>query len=195
MPANNGVPADWFLGEFNKMRHQIGQIATQSQYFFSDPQGNLRVKLGLLQNGDYGILLTDLDGNMQELLPGVDAYHNGTLSTTSTTPVALTGSPTVTCDIAASGDCEVTVGAFIGILGSSEGLVYLVVDGGTPTQILAVSNSNTAGIAINSQSIRKWISWQGSGLTPGAHTFSLAYESQSGSSANFSAIFLKVQPV
>jgi hypothetical protein len=194
MPANNGVPADWFLGEFNKMRHQIAQVATQSQYFFSDPQGNLRVKLGLLSNGDYGIQLTDVDGHSVELLPGVDNYHNGTLSTTSTTPVALTGSPTVTCDIAASGNCEVTAGAFVGVDATAEGLMWLTVDGTSVGQIAGVSNGNSAGIGGNVQSTRNLALWQGSGLTPGQHAFGLLFSATSGT-ANFSAIYLKVQPV
>ena len=37
-----------------------------------------------------------------------------TLSTVSGSPVTLGGSPTVTIDIGANGDCEITAGAFVG---------------------------------------------------------------------------------
>jgi hypothetical protein len=97
-------------------RVQVGWHQADNSYGVTifDPSGNKRVVLGQLPNGDHGIELIDASGHAQELLPALDQYVGATLNTTSGTPVTLSGSPTVTVNIGANGDCEITAGAFVG---------------------------------------------------------------------------------
>lgn len=109
--------------------------------------------LGQLPNGDHGIELIVLSGNTQELLPSRDDYAGPTLSTTSATPVRLSGSPFVNINLGASGDCEITAGAFVGCAANDTANGYLVIDGGTPESIFGLGS--TAASAGNVQSTRR----------------------------------------
>jgi hypothetical protein len=216
-PAVSPVSTDWLRSQFTSLQAQITALATtQNQYVIDntgtmrvsvgwhqadnsygvtiyDPSGNKRVVLGQLPNGDHGIELYDLTGNSQELLPALDDYAGSTLSTTSGTPVSLSGSPTVTIDTGASGDCEITAGAFVGYPTAGSANAYLLIDGGTPHSIFGMSGSSAG--AGNVQSTRRLSTWLGSTIAPDAsHTFTMQYEA-GGGTGNFSANYLKVQPL
>lgn len=131
----------------------------------------------------------------ETLFPVASHYHNGTLTTTSTTPVSLPTSPTVTATVGKSGDALVTVSAFIGMTGAYTSSIYLTIDGTTHGQWCAASSSAGGPIGLNSTTVRR-LSDIGIALTPGSHTFALAYaSSNSANSAKFSAIGLVVQPL
>src|ERR1019366_5224590 len=98
-----------------------------------------------LVNGDHGIELIDLSGNTQELLPSRDDYAGPTLSTTSATPVGLSGSPFVNINLGASGDCEITAGAFVGCAANDTGNAYLVDDGTPPNSFFLFGSPASAG--------------------------------------------------
>ena len=127
-------------------------------------------------------------------LAKVSDYHDATVSTASATWVAISGMPSVTAVIGPESDCVITVGSYIGIGANTTGLIGLMVDGTLVGQIAGLSNSNVAGIAANVQSSRRYASWTGNALAAGAHTFSLVFESTSGT-ANFSSTFLSVEPL
>ena len=217
MPLNAQPSNDWFASQFRNLQQQITALATQqNQYVIDhnqimrvkvgwhqadnsygvtifDPSGNRRVVLGQLPNGDHGIELIDLSGNTQELLPSRDDYAGPTLSTTSATPVGLSGSPFVNINLGASGDCEITAGAFVGCAANDTANAYLVIDGGTPESIFGLGS--TAASAGNVQSTRRISTWLSTTLAPNVgHSFTMAYASTSGT-ANFSANYLKVQPL
>jgi hypothetical protein len=176
-------------------RVQIGWDQATNSYGVTiyDPAGNKRVVLGELESGDHGLELYDLTGNSQELLPALDDYAGTTLSTASTSPVSLSGSPTVTIDTGASGDAEITAGAFVGYPTAGSATAYLLIDGGTPHSIFGGSGSSAS--AGNFQSTRRLSTWLGSTIAPDAtHTFTMQYEA-GGGTGNFSANYLKVQPL
>lgn len=195
MPAVNQNPDEYLQRVIQGLQSQVGELSRQQNFAIVDDQLRTRVQVGIMANGDYGVLLIDKSGRQQELLPSVSNYVDATLSTTSATPVSLTGSPTVTCDIGQSGDFLVTVGSDIGVDPNCTGTVYLVVDGGGARSIVGVSCSDpTNGIAANVQSTRRATQWSIGTVTPGSHTFTLKYSSSSGT-ANFSANWFEVQPI
>jgi hypothetical protein len=216
-----GVPPhshDILASTFKHLQAQIDALATtQNQYVLDhngtqrlalgwqqidgtyalvafDASGNRRAMVGSLPNGDHGIELIDAAGTKQELLPAIDDYVGTTLSTASATPVGLTGSPFVNITIGANGDCEVTAGAFVGCNANDTADAYLVIDGGTPYSVFGLGS--TAASAGNVQSTRRISTWIPAifPLAPGGHSFTMAYASTSGT-ANFSANYLKVQPL
>jgi hypothetical protein len=216
-PAVSPVSTDWLRSQFTSLQAQITALATtQNQYVIDntgtmrvqvgwhqadnsygvtiyDPSGNRRVVLGQLPSGDHGIELLDTSGNTQELLPARDDYAGPTISTSSTTPVALSGSPFVNINVEASGDAEITAGAIVGCAANDTANAYLVIDGGAPESIFGLGS--TAASAGNVQSTRRISTWLGTTLTPNVgHSFTMAYASTSGT-ANFSANYLKVQPL
>lgn len=216
MPPVN-LPPD-ILRTISGLQSQLNALHTQQQYgcidnelrlrivmgqqadgtyglWLYDTGGNVRVKLGDLPNGDEALAYYSLDndGSYQELFPFTDSYVDGTLTTSSTTLTTVAGSPTLTTTVGQSGDCEITVGSFISQPVAGTARVALVVDGGTPKSILAISSA-AGGVAGNLQSTRRYVPWFGTPLAPGPHSFALLYDTSSGV-ASFSANLLKVQPI
>lgn len=179
-----------------QLQQQVQGLATQQTGGVCQPNGLQRVSWGLLASGDYGFSVTDPNSVSNEIWPvSTEYYGSTTLTTSSTTPVSLANSPSVTCWIGASGDALLTVSAYIGVSGTSTGVVYLKVDSGTANSYVDLSNSNTQGIAGNVTAQRRLSQFVGT-LTPNQdHTFSLEYASLSGSLANFGAISITVQPL
>jgi hypothetical protein len=201
MPAYN-VPQDEYLSRLlASLQQQVAATQSQQQYVVVDQNLALRLQIGLLENGDYGILLADpATATRTELLPLYTSYVDTQLSTSSATPVALAGSPAVTATIGASGDCIITVGSSIsnGAVNNT-GFINLEVDGAGGHSILSLGS--TASItAANVQSTRQYTKWTlesgGIPLTPGQHTFGLHYSSSTGgTTVTFSANWLSVQPI
>ena len=102
-----------------------------------DASNNPRVELGLLPNGDYGLLLHNIDGGVdQEVLPGQGGGIGTSESTTSTSYVDLaTVGPTSSIRVGAQGFVRVGLTSYIGITGVSSaggtafGAVGLFIDG------------------------------------------------------------------
>jgi hypothetical protein len=217
MPPVNRSAGDYLLNKLKTMEAQIGDLQRQQNWGILDGSLHRRIFCGLQEDGkyslqvfdnasrmrvalgelpgtdDYGLSVVDVHGNTEELLPAVADYVDTSLTITSTTPSAVSGSPTVTVVIGASGDCKITAGAYIGVPSGDTGIAYLVVDGDTPWTIF---NLGGTGAAANVQSTRRWKSWRGSGLTPNtAHTFTMHYASVDGSPVTFAANYLEVQPI
>lgn len=176
---------------------KLGEIAS-GEYALQilDPSGNVVVQLGEQTNGDYALSVAAPNGSAaNELWPVSCTYSDTALSTASATPVSLSGSPSVTAYLGASGDCLLTISAYIGVPANSTGVVYLTIDGTDAGEYVDLSNSGTAGIAGNVQSTRKLSQWYGSTLSPSTnHTFGLEFSSSSGTS-NFGALSIVVQPL
>jgi hypothetical protein len=194
MPANNGVPADWFFGHLRKMEQQIAQIATQSQFFFADPQGNMRVKLGLLPDGDYGLAIYNpLDGTNQVVWPVVPEYSGTPVTTSSSTYSAGTGSPEVSAYIGSSGDCLIEAGAFIQPAANTTGTLGVSIDGATAQDFVGLGSGGT--VVGNPSSKRRVSQWLAP-LTPFTeHTFGLQQKSSAPGSVTFGALWICVTPI
>jgi len=173
-----------------------GTYPAQHGTLVSDDSGNVRLQLGTLPDGDFGLAyFTPGTSIYQTLWPLVSDYADATISTESTSWTALAGSPTVTAVLGASGDAMVTVSAFIGMgVADSTCSIGLAVDGGSPEQWVALSSASTVGV--NATTVRQ-LSKSGIGaLTKGPHTFTLQYMTTDGSAdANFSAQCLVVEPI
>ena len=201
MPQVSGLPSGEYLQRLIQgLQSQVGALATQQGLTVVDSKLRVRVQIGLLSNGDYGLLLTDTAGNTQEVLPTVHAYRNTVISMTGYGPSTLAGSPSVTATIGQSGNALVTVSAFVqcpSVAGSTSGGIYLNVDGGANYGGAGVSGSGpyVAGTCTTTYDVKLLT---GAALTPGSHTFSLSYYANSGSPSNvtnFSLTSLIVQPV
>jgi hypothetical protein len=199
MPPVNVPSSDYLAQQINLMQQQIQALQTQQQYVMVDKNGYLRLQLGLLQNGDFGILLADTNGNSQELLPAASAFYGGTLATTSGSYTTLGSSPTVQVVIGESGDCEVTFSciAAAAAYAGEVACATLVVDGSIPftNYLCYLSSSGSNGAGASTTSIIRYKAYAGGGLAPGPHTFSLKYRALAGSGADFINPYLKVQPL
>ena len=129
-------------------------------------------------------------------LAKVSAYNDPTGTYSSSSWGTISGMPSLTATMGPEEDCIITVGSYIGIGANATGLIGLVVDGVqiNSNEIVGLSNSNVAGIAANVQSSRLFSSWFGESLEQGDHTFSLVFQSTSGT-ANFSSTFLSIEHI
>lgn len=161
----------------------------------SDPAGNVRVQVGNIPDGDYGLAISDLAGHTEEILPSVHAYNAATLSTTSTTATAITGSPTVSAVIGASGDAEITISAFVQVTTATTAFAALYIDGvlAGPTSCFdLVAGTGGAGVAMSTTLLLSL--FNGATIAPGSHTFSLKYLVGSGT-GTWSQNYLRVKPI
>jgi hypothetical protein len=127
-------------------------------------------------------------------LPGAESYVNGTLTTSSPTPVTIAGSPVVECVIGISGDCHIDVGAFVGIGAGNEALVYVVIDSHPPATIIGLSGPAVGATLYARRRLSS--SWGPGLLSQGSHEFQLMYAMVNGSgSVSFSSNWLAVTPV
>lgn len=172
-----------------------------------DAEGRERVRLGQLPGGDYGLRVTDPAGIAREVLPVAAASTEGDLTTSSTSLVALAGSPSVSAYIGASGDALVTVSATIltptitspadvggsialSVDGSSSGLNWVQAgfNGGSYPSALPATQWPVSSAQLLSQTVGT--------VAPGEHTFGLEYASLgAGKSVTFFAIAIVVQPI
>jgi hypothetical protein len=163
-----------------------------------DTSGNLRTALGQLASGDYGLAVTDPHGVTNEVFPVSSKYVNGPLATSSTTPFAITGSPSVTAYLGASGDALVTVCCLMNTgITSTLGEVDLWVDGSSYGSALFMGYPSSAGSAVEAScsTTRRLSDWEGALPANGNHVFTLRYSSSAGTSIGFNAISIVVQPL
>lgn len=195
MPQVNLPPSQYVQRYLQGLSDQIEALGRQQGTVVVDSQLRVRVQVGLLANGDYGILLVDTQGNQQELLPAVRSFNVSTLSVTSTSYSSPAGSPSVTAVLGQSGDALITVCANIGTTNVNDtGQVGITVDGGTTYNVLLLGD--TAGIVQGSCSLEvSVVELVGAPLTPGTHTFTMAYAgSTAGHTFQFGHSSLVVQP-
>jgi hypothetical protein len=100
----------------------------------------------------------------------------------------------VTIDIGANGDCEITAGAFVGYPAAGSANAYLVIDSNPAASIFGGSGLSAG--AGNLQSTRRISTWLPTlfPLSAGPHTFNVQCAA-TGGTGNFSADYLKVQPL
>jgi hypothetical protein len=197
MPQVNLQNQDFLLKTVKQIQQQIQQLTTQQNQAIVDNNNRTRILIGLLPDGDYGISLIDTLGNVQELLPSVTAYFDGTLSTTSATPVSLTGSPSVTVELGSSGDALITVGSFIGTNATNlSGFINLYANGTLIGAEVVGAGASASTVAGNFMSKRKLSQWTGALAANTSYTFTLQYfSSTSGQQVNFSSNYLEVTPI
>ena len=150
--------------------------------------------------GGFGHLLTDANGNTTELLPSVDSFNNGPLSTASTTNVSLSSSPAVSVVLPATGDIEITADAYVGTHATDTVTASITARDVTAAGLLinvgdiaAVSSGGIAGSSGNVQSTRRWSLWASGAFTlVPVHTVAFSMQHRSSSGADN---VLKAQPL
>jgi hypothetical protein len=215
MPQANLPASEYFLQQFKLLQNRVANLESQQLYGVynntcepivemgifpgrpttygiqvKDNSGNVRAELGLLPNGDYGAIVSDMLGNSEEILPTVYANYYSGVSTSSATAVTLAGAPTATAVASDYGKYLVTFSSYIGVGGNAAGVVYLTLDG----TIIAgaeclLSNSNIGGLAMSCAT-----TYMVTGVTATAHTLGMQFSCSSGS-ATFAVLNLVVQPL
>ena len=188
MPTPNYSPDDALLRTINDLKNRVHALESQTNYAVRDGSGNVRVASGLLPSTDYGIQITDGNGNSQELIP-VQKATITTSESTSSGPFAdlATVGPSVNIWIGQSQQALIMASALITLPGAGgTGVVGVQIDGAVPYTIayLGAAASGVAGSQAGAFDIV---------LTPGAHTLTLKYSATGGSVA-FSNRSLMVWP-
>ena len=190
MPAVN-LPANEYMYRFwTQLDRRISALETQQNWAVRDSSMTIRVQGGLLPDGDFGVQITDVLGNVETLLTSVDEYVDVAATITSTTYVAHTG-PTVTVPVGPSGKVFLEAAAYINTVaaGNTGGYVGLFIDGVLTRDVLAAESSASVAVASNVATKRSI-----TGLSQGTHKFELRYKTTSGTS-QFGARSLIVTPV
>lgn len=194
MAANPGQPSGQnLLQRILNIENLLGiNGASNALFRVADANGVQRVRIGLLPNGDYGILFNDVLGNTQELLPTVTSFAFSNLSTSSTTPATVAGSPSVTFELGASGNAIVSVGSNISSSSAGVGgLVYIVLDGVTYAQFILENLNQDNASCFAQLELSQVFGVQ----KPGKHTITLQYSVHAAGTALFFANVLTVEPV
>ena len=220
-PAVVKPSADYLFTKFGRIESQLKALANQQnqnvvdenlvQRFYSgrqptgeynvttyDDGGNPRATFGQLPDGNHGVAIySELnDGTYVELNAPLVSPTSGTLTTTSTSFTTLAGSPILDIAVGASGKCDVTISAVIGISVTSgaptaQAFMELYADGvATGLEVAAsMTIAASAGIQITGSNDRLI-----TGLSQGAHTLSLEYQSVNGQSVSFEEVIIKAVP-
>ena len=172
------------------------QNSTFAVYDAASPP-NPRARMGYLPNGDYGLYVQDTLGNGIEVCNPVISYFDGTLTSTSTTPVNTNG-PSCTVNIGASLDCILEVGSDIAQSVAGAGaLIQIWLDGTVinPSNFIFSTVNATGRIYMYRKARYSKLSGV-TALTAGKHTFSFAYSSNTnGDTATFIHSYLQVTPI
>lgn len=161
---------------------------------YYDSSGNAQVVVGLLNiYNQYGLEVRNPAGTLQQV-SGVQTSGPGSLSTSSTSPTAISG-VSVTADVGLSGEALVTLCGSVEMNGQSGGGGYVYmgvsIDGSTATNW--VNNQTNLGNAQITESLSA--SRVVTGLSVGSHTFTAdGWIGSSGvSSGVFGNVYLTVQ--
>lgn len=199
-----GEPDDVFA-RLDSLQQQLNALKRTSQLSaanitggnlqVSDTAGNVRVQVGNILGGDYGVLVADLNGNTEELLPTVSSYFGPVITATTTSFASYTGAPSLTAVIGQSGNAKVSFSATIfSSSGGSQPIVGLSVDGGAAFALLVNNSINQVSVAGN-RILKSWAAGPGL-LTPGSHVFSFVYQAAgSVGTAAFADSYLEVKPL
>jgi hypothetical protein len=171
MAANPSVPSGQAtLARIQNVENLLGiNGAANALFRVLDANGMQRVRIGLLPNGDYGILFADTTGVVQELLPTYAASVAGLVTCVTNGGLFTTG-PSVTAVIGASGKALVRISGFAtNSNGANNGTVQLALGGAnygtTNGPYLTAAGTFTAGNQMSEEVL--------TGLTPGEITFQL----------------------
>lgn len=197
VPKNDG----W--SRLNDMHKRLASLERSSQLDNSSiTNGSLtvfdadrvaRVVVGKFSDDDFGIQLSDPNGNVQELLPTVSEFHGGPFIAASAGYVAPAGTPIVEAWIGASGNAVITVSSQIETTVSGDsGFVGVSVDGTTALDIAQLGLGS--GVITGSAAAVLRASDFFGPLSPGSHTFQLQYRCTSTHNVGFSFNFLEVRP-
>ncbi len=161
---------------------------TEGAFVVTDASGAVKVRLGLLADGSYG--LEQVDPMTEKTVPlsaialGTRAAGIATAVTTDSPTYVDRGGPDVTVDVPATGNVEVILSAMLTLpAGGGEALVGLSVDGGGAYDVLILGSSVAKVDRIT-------------GLTPGPHTLRLKYAANvnPGLSGSFANRYLLARP-
>jgi hypothetical protein len=163
-----------------------------------DPSGTEQVRLGELMTSPplYGLgVLPDVGSILQQVAGSVAeaAFATQTISTYTGSPVFFSDGPSVTVIIGPSGQAIVAVGAFIAASSPDVATIECAVDGVvvaqpgflplTPALQATGANQSVYGATVIT------------GMTPGSHTFSVAYEAFGTGPWDFSERYIVVEPL
>jgi hypothetical protein len=175
-----------------------------SGFTIRDNNGESRVRIGALPNGDYGMLLFDPNtGATQETLPGkvANVLSTTALTTTSTSPVSIAGTPTVVCTLGASGSALVRMSSLLALPSGNTstiigGWCQLEIDGSLRLPVLGAQYSVTAAEPFGGFLGTVTSEYLSTGWAPDEeHTFTVKFYSESGQSITFYGLTLTVQPI
>ena len=166
------------------LRVQMGVLADGSYGVEAfDNDGNVRTQLGELPDGDYGLQVTDGLGNTGEVNPPVFGSAGGAVTTSSTTWVALSGGPSVNAWVGTS-RALVLANAEVIIAAGVSGSISVSVDGATPVDTngnyatFGISGTTGGGSSVS-------LAWLATGLSQGEHTFAVWYENNGSGTPEF----------
>lgn len=162
-----------------------------------DAANYARVRMGLLPGGDYGLgVYNDSnDGAYIRIAPPVTASYQNTQTTTSKTPVPLSG-PSVSFPVSQSGQALVLTSSIIGMPGETtavEGLTQVLFNGSSSTGYAFASASVTSATAVALQTTASGMQLV-TGLPPGTNSAAVYYSSTYGQSIEFTATSITVIP-
>ena len=188
--ANAGVPVTIVMG--NNPNDPVSPTTTYPNMTTTDNNGAVRAVVGQLNDTDYGFEVQDPNGVKQQIWPVSSDFNYSNLTTTSSTPATIAGSPSVDCYIGSSGDAVVTISGQIYNESADDATMTatLYVDG-SPTDCY-ISGYGT-NYATGSQ-VARLLDLIGT-VTPNVdHTFSFEYQTTDGTAA-FYGMGLIVQPL
>ena len=220
MPPVPGKANEYFFDLIKTMQKRITALETKQNFAIRDAKNILRLRAGLLPDGTFGMQVFDTAGNPRvgfgqlpdgdsgmavysqandgtyvEVNPPVASAASGTLSTASTSPTTLAGSPTLPVTVGASGKALIILSGTIGLSASStvqQGVAQLYVDGAAngPRVEASLTLNTVAGGLQATGGLPALVS----GLSQGAHTLSIEYQSVYGASINFSFMQITAIP-
>jgi hypothetical protein len=197
MPSVNANPQQYLIQQIQLMQQQIKALQIQQQYVVLDANQNSRVQMGRLPNSDYGILLTNSIGQVQELMPTVSSWQPDTLSTAYETAEPISGAPAVEVMVGANGTVRATCSSYISTASLTGASVYIfgesLAPGGginviEPTQILNFANYSAYDSDLSLAAVMPF-----GELTPGLWYFANYYSTTSGAS-DFTNNYLEIMP-
>lgn len=183
------------LDNNNNVILQIGTPGGRTGMAIRDAAGTEQVFLGQVSTSPsyYGMQVRNAVG-VEQLVAGVQsAFTAATVSTASATYTSFVDDPVVNATVGPSGQALVCVGAYVGTNAPGQtGVVGARIDGiATDPPSAGVSSSAPSGTAADVSKM-----FTVTGLSPGSHSFSLAYKlSGGGPAVSFSLRVLTVQPL
>jgi hypothetical protein len=207
MPGVVPPPATFFIETLKRLDQRIRALETQQQMVFVDNNlvaqalaGNLQydnegVATGLGNVWGYAVKVNGVWVAFDNVLNPQFGYAGAQVSTTSATPVSLTGGPTTpSVLVGPSGTVLVTMSAFIEPVGGNlSGYVVPAMDGALfiGGQLMLFSNVGASTLAAGSASMTQLLT----SISPGLHTFSLMYySSTSGDQIIYANRMITAQP-
>ena len=223
MPGVNPSNDRWLATTIKNILQRLTNLEGQQNGGVRNAQNQLRLQLGLLPDGTYGLVAYDNAGNKRAQLGqlpdgdfGFATYSpanngsyvelnvpqaspsSGTISTASTSFTTIAGSPTLTVACGASGTMLITLSGTLGLPSIANATVQsfakVYVDGVLTGPGLGTSLQTTTTPAVVGLQTTGAATALVTGLTQGSHTLSIEYQSVFGQLCNFTAMQIICQP-